>query len=250
MTQRGAARRAAERALEVKMLRRDMFHLGYNCTPDGGLGYMPKQTAAALLDARDADPLYRFFIDEMLPAALGPAAAESPEAVFSYARTLREIYPDAPRTGGVDPSCAPRPAPRAPRPAPRAPRPAPRNRSAAASRGGCRADRTRARDAAFSTPVTLTLRARPSRRRRCLSRPARMRRGPPRQPAVGRPTARSRWRRRRRQTSGLSRSDRDPRKQFFPHGDWDTRIPGTNPLLPAVNSKVRALLSSQETTFP
>jgi len=154
MTQRGAARRAAERALEVKMLRRDMFHLGYNCTPDGGLGYMPKQTAAALLDARDADPLYRFFVDEMLPAALGPAAAESPEAVLSHARTLREIYPDAPRTGGVNPSYAPRPAPR--------------NLSAAASRGGCRADRTRARGAAFSTPATLTLSARPLRRRRSL----------------------------------------------------------------------------------
>jgi len=72
-------------------------------------------------------------------------------------------------------------------------------------------------------------------------------------PAVGRPTARSRLRRRlrrRRQASGLSRSDRNPRKQFFPHGDWDTRIPGTNPLLPAVNSKARALPSSQETTSP
>ena len=48
---------------------------------------------------------------------------------------------------------------------------------------------------------------------------------------------------------GLHSNPQNPRKTVYPKGDWSTRIPGTHPLLPAINSKVyrKALVAANAT---
>ena len=49
--------------------------------------------------------------------------------------------------------------------------------------------------------------------------------------------------------TGEAYNPRYPRRQFFPAGDWSTRIPGSNPFMPAVNGRlIRKMLEKANET--
>ena len=73
-----------------------MFQMGYHWDR-----YMTKEEAGEALDRRDADPLYRHFVRVLVP--LGLQHFKGPDATLSSWDLLHKIYPDKPRSGGIDP---------------------------------------------------------------------------------------------------------------------------------------------------
>jgi len=88
--------RAQEREAEIKVLRTEMFQMGYHWDR-----YMTKEEALEALDRRDADPLYQHFVQVLVP--LGLQHFNGPDATQSSWDILHKIYPDKPRKGGIDP---------------------------------------------------------------------------------------------------------------------------------------------------
>uniref|UniRef100_A0A7S0E7Y5 Uncharacterized protein n=1 Tax=Hanusia phi TaxID=3032 RepID=A0A7S0E7Y5_9CRYP len=146
------ARYERERAIEVKYFRHDMFRRGY---PEDGL--MSKEEAARILDERDQNELYHYYLDELLPAAL---VAFGPEDALELEENLRNVFPDKPRFGGRDPK--------------------------------------------------LIYPDDPDAWSKVLEE---------------------------EELTGQTAHPRYPRNFFYPKGDWSTRIPNMNPLLPPINSR-------------
>lgn len=87
--------RDKERQAEIKVLRAEMFQMGFHWDR-----YMTKKEAGEALERRDADPLYRHFIDTLVP--LGLQHSDGPDATQRSWEILHKIYPDKARTGGAD----------------------------------------------------------------------------------------------------------------------------------------------------
>jgi hypothetical protein len=132
--------------------------------------YVSKEEARAMLDRRDKDDLYKFFVERLMPRTL--QSPLGPNHTLHHLATLKAVYPDKPRHGGCDPSIIYPDDPYA----------------------AVKVDEDEI-------------------------------------------------------ASGEKFRRNNPRKQFFPKGDWSTRIPGSNPFMPAVNGRlVRKLLEQANAT--